>query len=178
MSDRELGSQGKTRLCGPIDPVRLSAVLPLLQGSRQGGTDGKRRTKTKETIVRHTTRLAGIIALLAFSGGCGSSDPHDAAVKEMLAAMNELADVMDTVKDEASATAAAPKLKAVADRVKALKTKMDGMPKPTAEVEESLKKKYEEQMKNVMGRLMAAGMKASSVPGAQAAFQEAMKAMQ
>jgi len=131
--------------------------------------------REKETIVRQTTRAAGFLAVLVFASACGSGDPNEAAVKDMLAGLNELSDILDTVKDEASAKAAAPKLKAIADRMTDVKKRFEGIP---AEKRTELQNKYKDQMMAAGLRFMAAGKKVSEIPGVEALFAETMKAMQ
>lgn len=127
--------------------------------------------------MRHATRFAGLLVLVWAASGCGG-DKHEVVIKDTIQAMNDMADIVDTIKDEASAKAAEPKLKAVADRLQEIKKRADAMEKPSAEKEEALKKKYEGELKAGMGRMMGAAMKAASVPGAQQAVQDAFKGLQ
>jgi hypothetical protein len=74
-------------------------------------------------------------------------------MRDSLAKLNQVATILEGVKDEASATEAKPKLAAIAAQLKELKAKMDRLPKPSADEEKRLREKYEPQWKELMPKL-------------------------
>lgn len=62
--------------------------------------------------------------LLAVSG---CSSPADDIVKDQLKAMHDLIHYLDTVKDEPTAAAAAPKITELDERLQELERRMDGL---------------------------------------------------
>jgi predicted nucleic acid-binding Zn-ribbon protein len=127
--------------------------------------------------LRHVSRWAAIASLLLVVPACRGGNEHEAMMKDMIKAMNELADVLESIKDEATAKAAEPKLKALGTRIQEMKKKADALGGLPKDKDEELRKKYEPEMNAAVGRIMAASQKAASVPEAQAALQEAFKSM-
>ena len=75
------------------------------------------------------------------AGGGGSSD-QEALIKDTLAVLNDLTRVYDSVKDKASARAAAPRIDAVVRRMEALKKRADG----AAEKQPGRRQSFEEKI--------------------------------
>jgi len=122
------------------------------------------------------TRLIGglLWALVLVVAGCGGSS-RDSLTKESITLMNEMSDIMEK---SANAAEAKPKLDAVASKMKDLKKRMDNVGKPSAAEEETLKKKYEPEMKKAVGRLLAASMQlATKDPQGAQQLQDVMKGL-
>jgi outer membrane PBP1 activator LpoA protein len=100
-------------------------------------------------------RLLCVLAVSALfvCAGCDSKPTHESVMKESLDKLNEVATILEGVKDEASAKEAKPKLAAIAARLKELKTKMDQLPKPSADEEKRLREKYEPQVRELLPKL-------------------------
>jgi len=116
------------------------------------------------------------VSLCLLMGGCKRT--HEDALKALLAKMNEVTGVLKGVTDEASAKAAAPKLKKFAAEMEALKKEMDAMPKPTTAEEQALKSKYETPLQQAAMAFMKETMRVASntkTASAMSAMQE-MKA--
>jgi hypothetical protein len=80
-----------------------------------------------------------------------------------------------TIKDEASAKAAIPKLEELAKKRGEIEKRAQGLKeKISKQDEEALKKKYELQLKEVNQKLLKETFRVAVIPGAA----EAMKAMQ
>jgi hypothetical protein len=113
-------------------------------------------------------RLLCVLAVSTFvlcvSSGCDSKPTHESVLKDSIAKLKEVATILEGVTDEASAQAAKPKLQAISTQLKELKTKMDQLPKPSADEEKRLKEKYEPQMKEMMPKLMAQMMRVAMDP--------------
>jgi hypothetical protein len=114
------------------------------------------------------------LALLVVACSSSSNSP-DGIMKEMLGMMNDMTSTLSTIKDEASAKAAIPKLQELAQKGEDLKKRAEALKtKVSKEEEEALKKKYEPQIKEATEKLMKETFRVATVPGAA----EAMKAMQ
>ena len=107
--------------------------------------------------------LATVLITCALLAGCGG-DSHEAVMDDMIAQMNKVTAVLKTVKDEASAEAAKPKLEAIGKDMKKLKERADKLGDPAKEKEEALKTKYEEKMKEAMTGLMQEMMRIGMNP--------------
>jgi hypothetical protein len=127
-------------------------------------------------------KFAGIgfvVSLVLLTSGCGRGTPtHESLTQDMIGMMNEQADVLAAVKDEASANAAKPKLEALAEKAKAMKQAADKLGEPVKEVEEQLRKKFEPEMQKVAQRVMSEMMRIMSQPALKQALQDSLKKMQ
>jgi len=106
--------------------------------------------------VKRFALWGGMLVVLAVCGGCNSGSADD-VMKDTVSTMNEMADVLDTIKDQESAKAARPKLENLLQRLKDLKAKADKI-KVTKSEEERLKKKYEPDLKKIHDRFFQAGL--------------------
>ena len=111
--------------------------------------------------------LPVLVALLAT--GCASDDA-ESLVKQTITAMDETTQAMATVKDEASAQAAVPRLRALAERRKKIEEKMATVKTPPPAEQAELQKKYAQPLSAATTRLMQEAMRVSSVPGGRAAI--------
>jgi hypothetical protein len=84
-------------------------------------------------------------ALVVCVGGCG--DSHEAVTRETLHAQQELKTVLDEVTDEASVKAALPRVKELSARLQSLKLRYDKLGEPPAEVQYSLKAKFDQDIR-------------------------------
>ena len=113
------------------------------------------------------------LALLVVA--CSSSNSPEGIMKDTLGMMNDMTSALASIKDEASAKAAIPKLEELAKKGEDIKKRAEELKtKLTKEDEEALKKKYEPQLKEATEKLMKETFRVATVPGAA----EAMKAMQ
>ena len=96
-----------------------------------------------------TTSRAGTLLMGAFvlcASGCG--DSHEAVTRDMLGAQKELCAVLEEVKDDASAKAAVPRVKAIADRLQAIQKRSDRLGPPPAEIRVALHAKYQQEIQD------------------------------
>jgi hypothetical protein len=106
--------------------------------------------------------FAILSALLAT--GCASDDA-DSMVKQSIEALDETAQAMATVKDEASARAAVPRLQALAKRRRAIEEKTAAVKTPSPAGQAELQKKYAVRLTGATTRLMTEALRVSTVPG-------------
>jgi hypothetical protein len=121
-----------------------------------------------------TTLGVGFLLLGMVSTGCGGANDPDTMMKKTIGQVNAIAETLADIKDEASAKAALPKLQKIAEASQEMKKKLEGV-KATKEQEEALKKKYEKDMQQAVGKLMKESMRVAAVPGGAAALAELQK---
>jgi len=95
--------------------------------------------------------LFGVVAIALLLAGCKSDE--EKAISSMIDKMNEQVAVLKTIKDPASAKAAAPKLQAIAADMKKLSDSADKL-KPTPEEQKKLEEKYKKEMTATAEALM------------------------
>ncbi len=114
--------------------------------------------------------LVGCIAMLA---GC-QANTHESLAKQQVKAMEEFADILDSVKDKRTATVAAPKLKRIAKRMKKIKERAEKLPPPTPEQAQKIAQTHLQSMKR-MNSLMTFPMRMMNQPEAMAILEEALE---
>jgi hypothetical protein len=105
--------------------------------------------------------------MVAFTG-CGKS-AAESAMSDALDKMKEQVSILKGVTDEASAKAAAPKLKAIKDDMAKLSTKT--VTAPSADEQAKLMEKYGKEMSEVTAQLTAEMTRIMTNPKLQAALQ-------
>jgi hypothetical protein len=123
-------------------------------------------------MLRSRITLTLTALCLALATGCDRAPTPDSVMEDSVTVMEDLSKTLATVKDEASANAAKPKIKELSDKMKTLKEQADKMPKPAKEKEEELKKKYEDRMTKAMMSMVSEGMRISMDPKLKAAVGE------
>ena len=118
-----------------------------------------------------------ILSLMPLAG-CGSSDPHEKAMEEVIDSMEEMAEILATVTDKASAEVAKPKLEAINKRMEATKKHMDEIGKPDEAKEKAINEKYEERMKELAGKMQKEMMRVITNPEFGKIISEAMQGAQ
>ena len=123
--------------------------------------------------------VGGMFGVMALGlAGCGGGNSPDALNKEAISMMNEVAGVLESVKDKASGEAAIPKLQGLAKRGEDLKKRMDGL-KLSKEDEKKIEEKYKKEGMEAGMRMFKAMGEASMVmekdPALKKAFDDAMK---
>jgi hypothetical protein len=119
--------------------------------------------------VKKAVLWAGALLLLGAVVGCAEN--HDSLTKKQIDLMNDLADVLSTIKDADSAKAAQPKLKKISERMQELKKKAEKLGEPPADKKAALEKKYQDQVTKAGERLMKEFFRVMTVSGAAEALQ-------
>ncbi len=117
--------------------------------------------------MKKTLASAALAAILL--AGCASDDA-ESMVKQTIAALDETAQVMATVKDEETAKAAVPRLKALAERRRKIEEKVATVKTPPPAEQAELQKKYAARLTEATTRLVQEAMRVSQVPGGKAAL--------
>jgi len=115
--------------------------------------------------------LVAAVALPCSLSGCGG-DTRSSLMKQLVATVNEVADTLATIKDQASAEAAKPKLKALGERYRDIDKRGKALKEPTPEEKTALEKEYAEPLKSAYGRLLSEMLRVAFVPGGKEALQE------
>jgi hypothetical protein len=124
----------------------------------------------------HTKPLLVIVGLvLMLCAGCG--DSPDSVMQDALSCAKEMGTVMQSVKDEASAQAAAPKLKAIGARMQDIEKRQKAL-KLSKEEETALQAKYKPQMEEIAKGLVPDMMRVMTMGIKDKDFNDALKAGQ
>lgn len=116
-----------------------------------------------------------LLILPLLFASCGSK--HEAVMDEYIALMNEMVDILKTVKDEATAELATPKLEAVGSRIESLSAKMNNMNDLTPQELMELFKDYQEPMQEVLQELSEEMMRVAMITDMDEELQQVMEAM-
>ena len=106
--------------------------------------------------MRHAIRPVLVLICTLALAGCDSSDPYEAAAEKTVAKVKEFATVMQGVKTESDAAAAAAKLEALAKDFEAISADLKKQPKMTADQKQKVKKVFDDA-KGDMERVSDAG---------------------
>ncbi len=122
------------------------------------------------------TRLLLLLPLLVGLVGCGQAggraDSPEAMAEEMLDCLNDTADLLEGIKDKASAEAAGPKIKKLNERWARLRKKFDEPQQLSDQKKTELSAKYPPRTEAAFNRLIQAYQKVINVPGAKEALSE------
>lgn len=122
-------------------------------------------------MTRLTLTLA-LAGLLLSVPGCG--DSHDAVMQDTIEIMKDMTEVMESIEDEASAKAAAPKLAKLGERFREIEMRQEAVGKPTPEQEQALKEKYGDELESVMQEFMAETFRLMMNPALAKHLEDAM----
>ncbi len=126
--------------------------------------------------------VAVILLVVLFSLGNSARKSHEAVVQDVIGCINELAAVVEGIRDGASAKAAGPRIDAIATRVKALKRREESLPRPSRAAQRYLEDKFGGALEQAGLRLVAAsqrlGILAASNPEVQAQLDRIQSSLQ
>jgi len=114
--------------------------------------------------------VAPVLVLFLCCAGCG--DTHESLTKEYRSTMSKVIVVLQGVKDEASAQAAKPKLKALAQQLNDIQSRMAKLPAPTDAQIKSTADKYAQDMQELQSKLMAEVMRIGLDPKLRGALDD------
>lgn len=110
--------------------------------------------------------LLVMISLCFVAAGCG--DSHEKVAADSIPVLRDMAATIETIKDEASAKAAKPKLEAIAKKMKSLKERRNKLPAPTEADIKAMLEKYGDEMEAIQRRMLAGMMTIQFDPKIQA----------
>jgi hypothetical protein len=108
-------------------------------------------------------RLTALTLGLFLAGLSGCGDTHDSLAKQQIATLNEMADILATVK---------PKLKALAEKARDLKARSDKLGKLSEEEKKKLQEKYQKDSEAATKRVLSEVQRVATVPGGPEALKD------
>jgi hypothetical protein len=129
--------------------------------------------------MRRFFRVGVCVALLFGTSGCGSAySKNEEVIKDLIKAMTDLGDALESVKDKESAKAAAAKINEISDRLDAIGKKAEDLPKLTKADSDKLKDKYESELKKQAERMQKVAFQAGANSGGEPEFLKAVKRLE
>lgn len=125
-------------------------------------------------MKKFTSTLVLLVATILV--GCGGDTPASIS-KDIMANFNTMADIFESVKDEASAKAALPKIEAVRKNMRDVASRAKNVKASPAD-EKALQESMGKEMMTVMGRLGAAKEKLDAKPELLKILEPALKGME
>ena len=116
--------------------------------------------------------LACAVLFMFLCSGCGGGDTHDSLTAASLGAMKELVTTLESMKDEASANAAKPKLKSLAEQMNGLNERQAKLKAPTEAEAKAIDEKYGKEMEDLQMRLTQSLMRIQFDPKLSAALND------
>lgn len=112
------------------------------------------------------------LGLLLLSVACGGGGDADSLMDEGKSAMAELTTILESIQDEESAKAAAPKLEALGARMKELKEQTDALPEEERKSLEDMEEDAEAKalVSKMMKEMMRVQMNDKLAPHVKDAF--------
>ena len=124
--------------------------------------------------------MVWLVMVLALAAGCTSagSDESDKLFADMSANLRELADILTSVTDEASATAAVPRIEAVREKMRDCARRARDMPRPDAATEARQNEAMQALMAEVMPKIASAQARLADRPELMAILAPALQGME
>jgi len=113
--------------------------------------------------------VAALLPLLL--SGCGR-DSLESLRKQQLLTVKEANDLLETIKDKASADKAKPRLKELGDRWRDLDKRVGDLPPIPTEEEARVQKKYDDELNGAKMRYFRESIRVSLVPGGAEVLKE------
>jgi hypothetical protein len=111
-----------------------------------------------------------VLVLLLVLGGSA----HESAINEGISLLGELAGILESVKDSASAKAAAPGIDRVRDRLEAWNKRIKELPKPSPEEQRRLEKQFQSKQNEITQRFVRAINQARALCQGEPTFTNAL----
>jgi hypothetical protein len=127
--------------------------------------------------MRKTIPLAYLL-IGALAGCTGNYKRHEANTLTAIQEINNLAGVLETVKDRESAKAAAPRVEVLVQTLDDLKTRDNALPKLAKEDEDRLANAYKLAMEDAQRRMIMALIEAQKKADGEPAFLQALTKLQ
>ena len=112
------------------------------------------------------------LMLVLLAAACGG-DTHEKVAEDKINLIEQIADILEDVTDDASADAAAKRIEALAGEMKAVNERAKALGDPTPELNKQLEEKYKPRTQKILGRIMAVAEKVQEYPVLQEAMQKA-----
>ena len=173
----------------PSKPALKKQAPPPIEDEEEEQEEAPKPKKKKKKQSGSGSGLAiglsvgGIILLgalgygvyfLISNGFLGSK--HESVIKSLISNIEEMASVLESVKDESSAQAAAPRIVSITEKLLELQKTMKELKLDKVQ-DERLKNKYEEKLRSAVKRMAPAATNAGIKGGRDPSFRDAIRKM-
>jgi hypothetical protein len=131
--------------------LSVAGAVSCYNAARTAGAGPEVQVNSRKNIMKHHWTLMAVLSL-TLCAGCG--DTHESLMDDQIGAMEEVATILEGVKDKDSAKAAKPRLEALAKRQQDIEKRVKELGEPTDEKKEQLMKVYAPRLEAVMSRMM------------------------
>lgn len=146
----------------------------------------KKKKKSKSNVGLFIGLAAGggllvigaVVVIFLLVGGLGSSASQEAAARDMIGLMDELAGILEGVKDRNSAQAAGARIRDVASRFQKVVDRAKSLPNLTVEQDDELQKKLNPELNRAMQRMQQAAISAGFASGGEPSFVAALQELE
>ena len=135
------------------------------------GISGFTLSKGRLLMRRPLWLVAVVMLCCALGPGCGG-DTFESLADSGVATLKQLVAVFDTIKDEASAKSAKPKLKSLFEEMNRLNERQAKLPEPTEAQVEAVGKKHGKEMEELQMKLASHMMRISFDPKIRAELSD------
>ena len=125
-------------------------------------------------MQRSITLGIGLILAVAVVGCDANYKKHEALAKELIVVLNDMGDALESIKDHASAKAAAAKIDTLCDRLKDIRDKVDALPRLSKSDNDKLEKNLKADLDKAMSRILTAGPQARQKAGGNVEFENSV----
>jgi len=108
--------------------------------------------------------LLALCAVILPAQGRGGS-PYENVLKDLIAAMDKLSDVLSTVKNEPSAKVAVPEVKKTLGQLDEVRKKAKALPQPEKEEKDRIAKIYRPKLDESIKKLLGQVARVKAIPG-------------
>jgi len=125
------------------------------------------------------TMMLMLVLAFSFASGCsGDGDTAQRVFGDMAANMKEMSAILTSVTDEASATAAVPKIDAVRAKMRDCARRARAVPRPDAATEQTLNDAMQAVQREVMPAIATAKERLAAQPDLMAILAPALQGME
>ena len=114
----------------------------------------------------------GILVIAAGFAGAVQDSPHEKALKDAVASLDQIGATLKTIANEESAGAARPALKKSAAAFLEARAKGDKLPPPEKDEKERLKKIYKAKLEEALRKIRVESGRVEQIPGGREALEE------
>ena len=126
-------------------------------------------------VTRNGVAALLMLSVVFFLSGCGGGDTHSKLADLTMAEMDKIPAIIESAKDVESAKAAVSKLESVTKTLKALKARVDKLPKASQVENDAIMEKMKSRQEELGKRMQAATMSVMSDPEVAKIIMPAMK---
>ena len=124
------------------------------------------------SLIQTSRLLVVALVFSCWSGGCGGGDSHESLAVEGQGVLKQMVAVLDTVKDEASAKAAKPQLKALSAKLNDINARQAKLPAPTEAEIKAMDEKHGKETEEIGHKFQAQAMRITFDPKLSSVFND------